>query len=67
MAYLFMDENHPESMEYHSNYIYFNADEPGVFGRMMSKCNELKQNGLRTENKYSIIEEELSAPNICDA
>ncbi|RPH91896.1 MAG: hypothetical protein EHM72_18295 [Calditrichaeota bacterium] len=34
MAYFYLDDGNPESEDYESNYLYFNADDPGCIQKM---------------------------------
>jgi len=42
MAYFYIDDGYPESDEYGNNYIYFNAQDPGSFQKMIKLAQELK-------------------------
>ena len=58
MAYLYIDENNPESSEYSSNYLYFNEKEPGMLGRMMRKCIELQRSKSSKSKSYKILNDD---------
>jgi len=55
MAYIYFDENSPESSEYISNYEYFDEKEPGAIARMMRRCLKVEQRRRCGHNKRSSV------------
>lgn len=58
MAYIYFDENSPESAEYNSNYEYFDETKPGAVARMMRRLLE-HEHYKKVQTKHDPIKSTL--------
>ena len=62
MAYLILDDEAPDALEYTNNYFYFNDKDPHIMKKILEiiqECNR-KHTEKNSGNLFSFLEKELN-------
>ncbi|MBN2089984.1 hypothetical protein JW964_10230 [candidate division KSB1 bacterium] len=62
MAYLIIDDEAPDALEYTNNYFYFNDKDPNIMKKILEIIQEFnKKNTEKNSRKlFSLLEKELN-------
>jgi hypothetical protein len=62
MAYLIIDDDAPDALEYANNYFYFNDKDPNMMKKILEIIQEFNQKHTEknTRNLFSLLEKELN-------